>query len=136
MKVSDLILADYAEANPRGKFTLVGAGFTNITAKKIPYVHSLMFVLVRFKVTRQDVGLNKVEIRLMGEKGVIFKAEGGIEVKPDHDDEQYIHFSIQMVNAKFDQFGAYEFQVTINGEQEASQILRIQQEPQPAQATS
>ncbi len=137
MDVSDLIVADYAEVNPRGKFTLVGAGITSVTAKQIPWVHPMMFLLVRLKVTRQDVGLNKIEIRLVGEKGVIFKAESDMEVKPAHNHEQQVPFIIQMVNMKFDHFGDYEFQVSINGEaSKQSQILTLQQEPQPAQASS
>lgn len=135
MEVSDLVLADYAAANPRGKFTLVGAGFTNITTKKMPCVHPLMFLLVRLKVTRQDVGLNKIEIRLIGEKGVIFKAEVDMEVKPGHEGEQHLASVIRMVNTRFEEFGAYDFQVSINGEQKQSQILTIRQEPQPAQAS-
>ncbi len=94
-----------------------------------------MFVLVRIKVTRQDVGVNKVEIRLMGDKGAIFKAEVDLEVKPEHEEEQYIPTVIQMVNTKFDDFGTYEFQVSINGEPKASQILTIRPEPQPAQTS-
>ena len=133
MDVSDLILADYAAANPRGKFTLVGAGFTNIFAKKMPCIHPLMFLLVRLKVTRQDIGLNKIDIQLVSEKGVIFKAEADMEVKPEHEDEQQLPSVITMVNTKFDDYGAYEFQVSINGEQKQSQILTVRQQPQPAQ---
>ena len=136
MEVSDLILADFAAANPGGKFTLVQAGFTNIFAKSIPCVHPLMFLLVRLKVTRHDKGLNKIEIRLLGEKGAIFKADADMGVKPDHSQEQYLPWVIQMINTRFDNFGEYEFQVTVNGELKSSQILTINQLPEPAQAAS
>lgn len=135
MDVSDLILADYAAANPGGKFTLVGAGITNINAKRIPCVHPLMFLLVRLKVTRQDVGLNKIEIRLVGEKGMVFKADVDMQVKPEHNEEQHMPAVIQMVNTKFEEFGTYNFEVSINGDLKSSQILTIRQEPQPAQAS-
>lgn len=136
MEVSDLILADYAAANPGGKFTLVGAGFTNINARRIPCVHPLMFLLVRFKVTKQDIGRNKIVIRLVGEKGAIFTAEGGMEVNPEHNEEHQIPFVFPMVNTKFQAFGAYEFQVSINGDPPKTQILTVREEPQPAQANS
>lgn len=131
MDVSDLLLADYAEANPGGKFTLVGGGFTNIKASKVPCVHPLMFLLVRFKVTRRDVGSNKILIRLVGEKGVIFKTESDLNVKPDHGDERHVSVVIRMVNTKFESFGAYEFEVSINGETKQSQILTLSQRPKP-----
>jgi hypothetical protein len=131
MEVSDLILADYAAANERGKFTLVGAGITEITTRKLPCIHPLIFLLVRYKVTRQDVGKNRIDIRLIGEKGAIFKAEADLNVSNDHKDEQCIPTAIQLVNLKFDTAGDYSIEVRINGELKQSQNLKIKYvEPQ------
>ena len=134
MKVSDLIFADYAAANDRNKFTLVGAGFNEIFAQKIPCVHPLMFVLVRLKVTVKDVGKNRVEIRLVGEKGIIFKAECNVDVGDNHREEQYIVLPIQLQNLKFETAGEYQCEVLINGDLEKgnSHILKVRLlEPQP-----
>lgn len=125
MEVSDLILADYAAANDRGKFTLVGAGITEITAKKLPCVHPLMFLLVRLKVTRQDVGRNRFDIRMIGEKGTIFKAEGNLDVPSQHEGEQHLPMPMQLVNLKFEDAGDYSIEVRINGELKQSQNLKI-----------
>lgn len=125
MEVSDLILADYAAANDRGKFTLVGAGITEITTKKLPCIHPLMFLLVRFKVTRQDVGRNRFDIRMIGEKGTIFKAEGDLEVPSQHEGEQHLQMPMQLVNLKFEDAGDYSIEVRINGELKQSQNLKI-----------
>lgn len=135
MIVQDLILADYAEANPGGKFTLVGAGITDIFAKKVPCMHPLVFVFIRLKVTRADIGVNKIEIKLIGEKGSIFKAEADLNVAKEHSEEQQIPLVIRMVNAKFDSYGEYEFQVYVNGgDPKMTQIIRIKEHPAPAQA--
>lgn len=131
MEVSDLIFADYAATNERGKFTLVGAGFQEISTTKVPCVHPLMFLFMRVKVTRQDVGKNRVEIRLTGEKGSIFTADGELAVSPEHKDEQHIPFSFQLVNLKFDQAGDYCLEVRINGESKQSQTLKIRLLPPP-----
>lgn len=132
MDVPDLILADYAAANQRGKFTLVGAGITEITAKKVPCVHALMFLLVRLKITRQDIGKNKVEIRFVGEKGIIFKADASIDVAPEHVEEHYLALPFQLVNLKFELAGDYSIEVRVNGELKQSQNLKIKlAEPQP-----
>jgi hypothetical protein len=131
MEVSDLILADYAAANERGKFTLVGAGITEITTRRLPCIHPLMFLLIRYKVTRQDIGKNRIDIRLIGEKGAIFKAEADLNVSTDHKDEQSIPMAIQLVNLKFDTAGDYSIEVRINGELKQSQNLKIKYiEPQ------
>ena len=125
MEVSDLILSDYAAANEGGKFTLVGAGITEINASRLPWIHPLMFLLVRMKITRQDVGRNRFDIRMLGEKGTIFKAEGNVEVKAEHEDEQYLPMPIQLVNLKFEVAGDYSIEVRINGDLKQSQNLRI-----------
>ena len=133
MDVSDLIFADYAAANEKGKFTLVGAGFSEIQAVKLPCIHPLMFLLVRLKVTIQDKGRNKIEIRLIGEKGTIFKAEVDLDVSNEHAEEQYLPLPIQLVNLKFDFAGDYSIEVRINGELKQSHILKIKLvEPQVA----
>lgn len=125
MEVSDLILADYAAANDRGKFTLVGAGITEITAKKMPCIHPLMFLLVRLKVTRPDVGRNRFDVRMIGEKGTIFKAEGDLDVSNQHEGEQHLPMPMQLVNLKFEDAGDYSIEVRINGELKQSQNLKI-----------
>lgn len=133
MEVSDLILADYAAANPKGKFTLVGAGITEINTPKVPCIHPLMFLMVRLKVTRQDIGKNRIDIRMIGEKGAIFKAEADLNVSSDQKGEQHIPMPIQLVNLKFDHAGDYSVEVRINGELKQSQNLEIKL-IQPAQA--
>lgn len=125
MEVSDLILADYAAANDRGKFTLVGAGITEITAKKMPCIHPLMFLLVRLKITRQDIGRNRFDVRMIGEKGAIFKAEGDLEVSSQHEGEQHLPMPMQLVNLKFEDVGDYSIEVRINGDLKQSQNLKI-----------
>ncbi|MFA5411116.1 MAG: hypothetical protein WC321_04550 [Candidatus Omnitrophota bacterium] len=131
MEVTDLILADYAAANERGKFTLVGAGIAEITTQRLPCIHPLIFILVRLKVTREDIGKNRVDIRLIGEKGAIFKAEADVDVSKDHAEEQYIPLPIQLVNLKFDSVGDYSIEVRINGDLKQSHNLKIRlAEPQ------
>ncbi|HOW43511.1 MAG TPA: hypothetical protein PLF03_07575 [Candidatus Omnitrophota bacterium] len=132
MEVTDLILADYAAANDRGKFTLVGAGISEITAAKLPCIHPLMFLLVRFKVTRQDIGRNRFDIRMIGEKGTIFKAEGDMEVPNQQDGEQHLPMPIQLVNLKFEDAGDYSIEVRINGELKQSHNLKIKFVPPSA----
>ena len=125
MEVSDLIFADYAATNERGKFTLVGAGFSEISTPHVPCVYPLIFIFMRVKVTKQDIGKNRVEIRLTGEKGSIFKADGDLMVSHEHQEEQHIHFSFQMVTLKFDQPGDYSLEARLNGDLKQSQTLKI-----------
>jgi len=125
MEIQDLILADYAAANDRGKFTLVGAGFTKIGAGKFPCIHPLMFLLVRFKITKKNVGKNRIEIRIVGEKGPIFKANCDVNVSNDHKSEEFLPIPIQLNNLKFETAGDYNIEVIVNGVETKSQILEL-----------
>lgn len=125
MEISDLILADYADVSPRGKFTLVGAGFTEINSRKIPCIHGLMFLFVRVKATRQDIGKNRFDVRIVGEKGAIFKAGGEIDVNTDLQGENHIPMVFQLNNLKFDLAGDYSIEIRINGDLKQSQNLKI-----------
>lgn len=136
MEVSDLILADYADAHQLGKFTLVGAGINNVFTNQVPYTHPLVFLFIRFKITRLDIGLNKIDIKLVGESGSVFRAEADLNVAANHKDEQQLPISIRMQNTKFQVFGKYEFQVSINGELRHSQIFSVTKTPEASIASA
>ena len=133
MEVVDLLLADYASTSLGGKFTLVGAGFTEINTPQVPCVHPLMFLFLRVKATRQDEGKNRLELRMIGEKGSLLKADGELVVKADGPMEQHIAFSFQLANLKFEQAGDYSIEVRINGDLKQSQNLKLQiiEQPKP-----
>ena len=125
MEICDLILADYAATGADGKFNLIGAGITGIRTAKIPYVQPTVYLFVRFKVTLQDHGKNRVEILIVGEKGVVFKKEGDLEVREDHQEEEYANLTFQIQNMFFETAGDYYIEVRINGESRATQLLKI-----------
>ncbi|MGE5309267.1 MAG: DUF6941 family protein [Deltaproteobacteria bacterium] len=125
MEIADLIFADYATINERGKFTLVGAGFTEIGTLKLPCIHPLMYIFMRVRVTHEDLGKNRVEMRLTGDQASIFKADGDLNVAGQNKGEQYVPFCFQFVNLKFGSEGEYKLEVRINGELKQSQMLRI-----------
>jgi len=131
MEISDLILADYAAANEGGKFTLVGAGFTKINTKKIPCIHPMMFLMVRLKVTMADKGRNKVDIKIVGNKGIIFRAECDVDVSDNHKEEEHLPLPIRINNLKFEHAGEYTIDVKINGQPKADQTLTIVHLNQP-----
>ena len=125
MEVSDLILADYAAVNDRGKFTLVGAGFTEIATKKLPCVHATMFVLIRLKVDQEDIGKNRVGLRILGAHGPIFNAELNVNVSKTQAGPKYIPLTNKIANLKFDEQGIYCIEVMVNGVVKRSQDLSV-----------
>ena len=128
---ADIILADYATVDANNKYTLVGAGFTSIGASNFPCVHQSMFLLVRFQIGKNDVGKNRINVRLLGEKGHVFRAEGDIAVNAPQGDESFAAMSFHLQNTKFEVPGEYHVEVLINGEKKASQVLRVVQIANP-----
>lgn len=125
MNVQDLILADYAAANEGNKFTLVGAGFDEIYTGSLPYTHRLMFVLVRLRITIEDIGRNRIEVRLVGERGSTFRVETDLEINENHQREQHCVMPIALTDLRFETAGEYQCEVLINGQVRQSHPLRI-----------
>ena len=126
MEVSTLLLADYASRDQGGKFTLVGAGITEIKTRQVPFVHPLIFLFLRIQTTIQDLGKNKIEVRILGEKGVVFKTDGDITVTPDHYERREIPIPFQLAGLKFPVAGEYHVDVNINGNLKQSQSFRVE----------
>ncbi len=84
-----------------------------------------MFLLVRLQIKMNDKGKNRIEIRLIGEKGTLFKADCNVDVSDNHKEEEHLALPIRLNNLKFDYAGEYKFEVLINGVDKSNQILRI-----------
>lgn len=125
MDVADLFLADYASVNERGKFTLVGAGFTEIITRKMPCVHPLMFVLLRMKVTKADIGRNRVRLSVNGHGKELFTAQINIDITEDQQGVKYYPLPAQISHLKFEQPGEYKIEAFVNGECKRSQDLTV-----------
>ncbi|MBU0467438.1 MAG: hypothetical protein KJ736_00065, partial [Candidatus Omnitrophica bacterium] len=121
------LLSDYASVDNNGKFTLVGAGFTEIAAKQIPFVHPMMYVFIRLSVTQKDVGQNRLGLLIIGEKGPIFNAEMNVNVKGHNKSLKYVPITSQIANLKFDHPGEYDIELRINGNINKCQTLLIKQ---------
>lgn len=131
MKVVDVILADYAAIDGYGKFTLVGAGFTEIAAKSIPCTHALIFILIRLQVVSEDVGAHTVGLKIVGEKGSIFNANMTVNIGASQTQRQTIPLAARIVNLKFENQGIYNIDVTINGHMHHSSNLTIRKIQDP-----
>jgi len=127
MDVVDLLLADYAAVTERGKFTLIGAGFSEIFTRKMPCVHPLMFVLLRMKVSKEDIGRSRVRLLIRGHDKELFNAQINIDITEDQQGVKYYPLPAQVSNLKFDQPGIYYIEAFVNGELKRCQELTVKQ---------
>lgn len=127
MQVSDVVLADYAKVEGNGRYTLVGAGFQSLQTAMFPFVVPSIYLFVKMKAAPEDVGINRIEVRLLG-KAVppLMRVEGSMAVTEDNADMNSIAVPFHFQDLRFDAEGLYDFRVFINGEQAAALPLRVQ----------
>jgi hypothetical protein len=125
MQVADVVLADYAKVEGNGRFTLVGAGLESLHSAVFPFVVPSVYLLVKMKAAPSDVGINRLEVRLVGKGGPVIKLEGSMSVSDENADVNYIPVPFHFQDLEFRAEGRYEFQVFINGERSASLPLEV-----------
>ena len=126
MKVSDIVLAQHAEVDAARHVTFRRDGFAVIFTEKLPYTAPSLYLLLRLQTTKQDKGINRLEIRLVGRDGSYLKAEGSMSVTEDEKDDPDINMPLHFRNTVFQTAGSYNFQVFINGTLGASRPFRVE----------
>jgi hypothetical protein len=125
MELVDLVLADYASIQPGGKYTIVGAGFTEIGARKFPCAHPLLYVVMRLNITEQDIGRNNIHLHFGNDAVEIHKQDIHFEVPKNHVGTRIIPLPVQIMNLKFNESGLFKVTVQINGENKGWCPLRV-----------
>lgn len=125
MQVLDIILADYASPSQGGKFTLVGGGFTDITVPKVPFVHPLMFMLLRLRLQSGDLGKNRVEVKITGGGEELFRADCNLGVSRLEAHTAVLSVPVRVMNLRLPHLGEYAIEVWANGACSAVQAFRV-----------
>ena len=120
MKVSDIVLAEYAGVDDDGQFTLVRAGLARMLTDKLPCVIPSLYMFLRLNAERRDKGIHRIDITLAGRHGPFLKAEGSMTVTEDGVDDPRISMPFHFQNITFGTEGRFDFRVSINGLLEAT----------------
>ena len=132
MNVSFALLADYTTTSKEDKFSVIGI-YDRIGARVFPARHPQLQLAIRIHTTRADLGHSRqIMVDLVNSEGkTLQKAEGTIGIPRDVDRPPTMNLVMVFENTVFEEAGVYQFNIFIDGRQEAEVPLTL--EPMPEQ---
>ena len=136
MNVSFALLADYTTTSKEDKFSVIGI-YDRIGARSFPARHPNLQLAIRILTTRADVGQErKIMVDLVDAEGkTLQRADGAIGIPADVPRPPTMNLVMVFEDTIFQEAGHYQFNVFIDGRQEAEVPLALELIPDPAGAT-
>jgi hypothetical protein len=135
MNVSFALLADYTTTSKEDKFSVIGI-YDRIGARTFPARHHSLQLAIRILTTRADMGKERqIMVDLVDSEGkTLQKAEGLIGIPADLGRPPTMNLVMVFENTVFQEAGIYQFNVFIDGRQEAEVPLTLELMPEPPAA--
>jgi hypothetical protein len=135
MNVEVFALCDAATVSA-GKLNILGA-FDSVNSRQVPGVHAHCAVAMRIRFSRMEEGDHKVKIDFVDEDGkpAMPSLDGVLKVlfRDDDKDSAVTNFVINIQQLKLSNFGAYSFELSIDGGHRASLPLFLKEIKQSQQ---
>jgi hypothetical protein len=133
MNVSFALLADYTTTSKEDKFSVIGI-YDRIGARSFPARHPQLQFAIRLLTTRADIGHDRqIMVDLVDIEGkTLQKAEGVISIPKEVDRPPTMNLVMIFENTVFKEPGLYNFNLFIDGRQEAAVPLNLEHIPDPA----
>ena len=131
MNVSFALLADYTTTSKEDKFSVLGI-YDRIGARSFPARHPQLQLAIRILTTRADVGQErKIMVDLVDAEGkTLQRADGVIGIPGDVPRPPTMNLVMVFEDTIFQEPGAYQFNIFIDGRQEAEVPLALEQIPE------
>lgn len=130
MKLDFAVVCDYAIVDQYGKLSVLGI-FQHIWVAQFPAVHPRLHLVLRLKGKRTEVGEHRVRIRLTDANGAeVLSGDGTVTLaEPPAGVTEVEAGAILVFDVPFAHAGRYAFEITVNGELQASVPLTVAQSP-------
>lgn len=133
MQVEAFLLAD-AATDQAGKLNVLGA-FDSILAQTAPVVHPQLAIALRLRFAKSESGNHPFRINLINEDGKSVMPrpiDGNIQVSVQNADESAaVNLVANFRDARFESFGRYSIDLTMDGKQRGSLPLYVRQINRP-----
>lgn len=132
MQIEYAFLADAAQT-AEGKLYVLGGGIDRITTRKFPTTHPFMTLVIKLKLHPSECGRqHKLDIELWDQDGQRvgpqISGELSRERQPDAPTQPvFFQVVLNVIGAKFDRPGMYEFHILVNGEYLKSVPLELRE---------
>ncbi|MBI2401654.1 MAG: hypothetical protein HYW06_14025 [Gemmatimonadetes bacterium] len=130
MKLDFAVVCDYAIVDQYGKLSVLGI-FQHIWVAQFPAVHPRLHLVLRLKGKRTEVGEHRVRIRLTDTTGTeVLSGDGTVTLaEPPAGVTEVEAGAILVFDVPFAHAGRYVFEITVDGELQASVPLTVAQSP-------
>lgn len=132
MKLDFAVVCDYALVDQYGKLSVMGI-FQHIWVAQFPALHPRLHLVLRLRGKRTEVGEHPVEIKLHDAQGAeVLGGNGTVTfAEPPAGVTEVEAGAILVFDVPFPHAGRYAFDITIDGQVQASVPLTVAQSPQP-----
>jgi len=131
MDVRLALLADYANISREGKLNVMGV-FSRIWTKEVPAVHPEMQLVFRLEAGPAERGQEKsVEVKLLDADGNTVQHLTGPLAIPNETPQPMFQIDqiLKLTNVVFEKYGAYRFDILVNGETKATVEFSVERLP-------
>jgi hypothetical protein len=134
MDVEAFLICD-AATDQMGKLNIMGA-FDAIMAASAPLVHAQFSVAMRIRFKKSESANHPFRINIVDEDGksiLVKPIDGNVGVQiRDSDESAVINLIGNFRDIKFEKFGRYSVDLTMDGKQRGALPLFVRQTPRPA----
>lgn len=130
MKLDFAVVCDYAIVDQYGKLSVLGI-FQHIWVAQFPAVHPRLHLVLRIKGRRTEVGEHRIRIRLTDATGQeVLNGDGTVTLtEPPAGITEVEAGAVLVFDVPFAHAGRYTFEITVDGELQASVALTVAQSP-------
>lgn len=134
MEIETFLICD-AATDQAGKLNILGA-FDAIGAPGVPVIHPQLAVVLRIRFKKSESANHPFRINVIDEDGKSIlprPLDGNLNVQiRDADESAVVNLIVNMRDTKFERFGRYSVDLTMDGKQRGSLPLHLRQSQRPA----
>ncbi len=128
------VVCDHALIDQAGKLSVIGI-FERIWVERFPAMHPRLHLVLRLKAKRTEIGSHPVAIVLKSPDGVeVLRGDGTVQIgEPPAGVTEVEAGAVLAFDVPLEKAGAYTFDISVDGEHQASVPIVVSQMPAAAQ---
>jgi len=133
MHVGLAVVCDHALIDQAGKLSVIGI-FERIWVERFPAVHPRLHLVLRLKGRRTEIGDHPVLIVLKDPDGnQVLRGDGSVQIgEPPAGVTEVEAGAVLAFDVPLERAGTYTFDISVDGEPQASVPVAVSQMPAPA----
>ena len=133
MNIVLAVVCDHALIDQAGKLSVIGI-FERIWVERFPAVHPRLHLVLRLKGRRTEIGDHALAIVLKDPDGLeVLRGDGSVQIgEPPAGVTEVEAGAVLAFDVPLDHAGTFTFDISVDGEHQASVPIAVSQMPAPA----